>query len=1058
MMRRLNAPVSDAARFAELSAKKRPLGMKARSSTYHLLRETYFDTTDGALAERGMTLRLRSEARGRSVLHLTIAEEVNLQGILHEQQLETPVVGGGLYATLAGPSEVATRVRGIIEPDALRPRAAVDLDREVRELRPGFFGGATHRLVLDEGIAHAPGATRAFQEVTLVELTSGSATLEELGGRLHHDHGVVSDGMDTFRRLRKTLLSREGAPRPEVPNDVRVALLVLRGWDIAVVEGAEGFALPHAKGSGEAIAREFLQELIAPRSADPPDLDLVGFTTARRGGADLEVWLHEAVPGEEPDDVVWIPILELMQRLGGPRLRDPSLVSTLLMLVRSEIGQRVLREAPHSRTPPVQLPLEERDPELKPGKGSDDFLDLDLSILDFNQRVLELAEDVALPLLERFRFLSIFSSNMDEFFMVRVGRMKHEVSTAAAAAGDGEGVSAEQHLDLVAIRVRALIARQYACLYGELVPALVDAGTRLVEWDDLTADQRRLLGGRFTAEVFPLLTPLALSSGPGRSFPRLVSLGLALAVSLRRAAGAPTELGYVPVPEGLPRFMPVPASSDLISIEAVIAANLGELFPGASIERAWTFRATRLGDVDIDEDASRSLLRDVADEVEARAYKPVIRLEVEAAMSREARAFLLKAIREDQTGEGATLTRSDVYELPGLVDLTAISAVCDVPVEGGVFPKYAPESPLDPDRSIFDILKERDVLVHHPFQDFDSTVGRFLTAAATDPDVVAIKLTLYRTGRRSPIMDALMGALAAGKEVSVFVELKARFDEESNIHWTNTLRDAGARVVYGVVGYKTHAKTALVVRREEGAIRRYVHIGTGNYNAATARFYTDFGLMSADADLGADLNDFFNELTGGAGPPQKQFRRLLVAPHSLVQGIERMIEREIEHARAGRTARIQVKLNGLADKAVVKSLYAASRAGVRVDLIVRSISTLRPGVPGLSENIHVHSILGRFLEHSRIYYFENAGQGEYYIGSADWRTRNLRKRVEVVTPIDDGESRRVLRAVLDMQLADPRAWVLRPDGAFERLTGDGLDAQHRLMATGGRPEGPHRIA
>jgi hypothetical protein len=684
MIRRLNAPVADVARFAELSGKKRPLGMKALSPTYHLLRETYFDTSDGALAKRGMTLRLRAEARGRSVLEFTIAENVSLQGIVQEQVLETPVVGGGLYATLATQSEVATRVRKLVEPDALRPRAAVDIDREVRELRPGFFGTATHRILLDEGIAHAPDATREFQEVTIVEITSGRTTLEELGGRLQREHGVVSDGMDTFRRIRKNLFAREGAPRPEVPNDVRVALLVMRDWEMALVEGVDGFTLPHARGSGEAIASEFLAELMGERSAQGLDLDLVGFTTARRGGADLEVWLHEAVPGDEPDGVVWIPILEVMQRLGGPRLRDPRLVSTLLMLVRSEMGQRVLREAPHRRSAPVVLPLDVRDPELKAGKGTDDFLDLDLSILDFNQRVLELAEDVDLPLLERFRFLSIFSSNMDEFFMVRVGRMKHEVSTGAQ--GEEEDFSAEQHLDLVSIRVRSLIARQYACLQGDLLPALVDAGTRIVTWDDLSADQREALRRRFTAEVFPLLTPLALSSGPGWSFPRLVSLGLALAVALRRAQEGPTELGYVPVPEDLHRFLEVPESSDLIPIEAVIGANLGELFPGASIERAWAFRATRLGDVDIDEDASRSLLRDVADEVEARAYKPVIRLEVESAMPREARAHILKAIREDQTADGATLTRSDVYDVPGLVDLRAISELCDLPVQGGVFP------------------------------------------------------------------------------------------------------------------------------------------------------------------------------------------------------------------------------------------------------------------------------------------------------------------------------------------------------------------------------------
>ncbi len=526
-------------------------------------------------------------------------------------------------------------------------------------------------------------------------------------------------------------------------------------------------------------------------------------------------------------------------------------------------------------------------------------------------------------------------------------------------------------------------------------------------------------------------------------------MGLALAVSLRRTDTDRSELGYVPIPSHLDRFLPVPGSTSLIAVEDVICANCDALFSAATIERAYPFRATRVGDVEINEDAGASLLVEVADEVEARRYKPVIRLEVDASTPREVRAYIVKAIRDDQAAEGATIMRSDLYEVPGLVDLTDIAEICDQQVEGGLFPPYTPEQPLDPARSIFDILSDGDVLIHHPFHDFHSTVGRFLTEAASDPDVMAIKLTLYRTGRRSPVMDALMNALEAGKDVSVFVELKARFDEESNIHWTHTLKEAGARVVYGVVGFKTHAKTALVIRKEGGGVRRYVHIGTGNYNAATARFYTDLGLMSADPDLGADLHDFFNELTGGAGPPQKQFRRLLVAPHSLVQGIERMIDREIDHAKAGRPARIQVKLNGLADRRVVKRLYRAAESGVDVDLIVRSICTLRPGVPGLSERVQVRSILGRFLEHSRIYYFENAGLSEYYLGSADWRARNLRRRVEVVTPVDDSAARAIMRRILDEQLSDPRAWVLRPDGAFERLRGAGPDSQHLMMQSRG---------
>jgi len=1036
-------PVPDLARLTELSEKRRPLGMSATRPTYHLLRETYYDTTDGTLDEHDVVLRLRSEARGHAVLEMLRAERVSLQGVLESQLLETPVVGGGLYATLAGDSEIAVRVREIVDPDALRPRLALDIDRELRDVKASFFGRPTHRLVLDEIVAHVRGAERAFQEVTVIELSKGGTTLEEIGDRLCSDIGIVPDGLDTYRRIRRALVAAEGAPRPEIPNDVRVALLLMHEGAVALVEHAAGFTMPTARGSGEDLAREFLREL-AHGATSRPDLDLVGYGTARRGGSDLEVWLHDLGGDERPDDLLWIPLVELMERLGGPRLRDPGLVATLLMLVRSETGRRLLREAPHRREPPLRLPIGQPRGEVAIGDVPDDFLDLELSILEFNQRVLELAEDPDVPLLERLRFLSIFSSNNDEFFVVRVGRLKDEVSRRAVGAE--KTLAAEQLLDLVAIRVRALVARQYTCMNHVLLPALAERGVRVLGWEDLDETQRVALRAHFESDVFPLLTPLSMSSGPTRSFPKLVSLGLALAVSLRRGDGGRSELGYVHLPGDLRRFVPIPGSSDLILLDRLVGANMSMLFPGAEIDHVFTFRASRQGDVEIDEDSSGSLLATVADEVEERRFKPIVRLEVESAMPREVRATIVKAIREDQTLDAATLTRSDVYEAPGPVDLQSLAELADLDVEGGTFPSFSPANPIDVDRSIFDVLAEGDILCHHPFHSFDSTVGRFLSEAAADPAVVAIKLTLYRTGRHSPIMDALLDAMAQGKEVSVFVELTARFDEASNIQWTRRLEAAGARVVYGVLGYKTHAKTALVVRRENGGVRRYVHIGTGNYNAATARFYTDFGLMSADPDLGADLNDFFNELTGGEGPPQQHFRRLLVAPNSLVQGIDRMITREIEHARAGRTAVIQAKVNGLADRKIVEALYAASKAGVRVDLVVRSICTLRPGVPGLSECITVRSILGRFLEHSRVFYFENAGQNEYYIGSADWRARNLRRRVEVVTPVDDPGARATIRRVLDTQLADPRAWTLRPDGVFERLRGPGPTSQEVFMA------------
>jgi polyphosphate kinase len=1049
VIRRLNLPVFDVALFAELTAKRRLLGMSATPPTYRLLRETYFDTSDGALAERDMTLRLRSEGGGRQVLELSIRKGVNLQGIIEEESIETAVIGG-LYQTLADGSEVATRIREIVDPHALRPRAAVDIDRETRELRGVPLGRSTHRVIFDEVVAHAPGVTRAFLEVTLVELRSGKTTLEALGDRLRTSHGVTSDGLVSFDRIRKALIGAEGAPRAEVPHDVRVALMILRDWEAALVEGPGGLTLPNTRGSGEEVARQFLKEIHGGDLGSGHDLDLVGFATARRGGSDLEVWLHELAGADRPEGLLWVPLTELMERLGGPRLRDSGLISTMLMLARSETGQRLMREAPTRRGPPRAVPIEERPEGLAPGEGPDDFLGLELSILDFNQRVLELAEDPSVPLLERFRFLSIFAANLDEFFVVRVGRLKYEVSSGG---GDQEeDLSPEQLLDLVTVRVRAYLARQYACLNQDLLPRLAERGVRLVSWVDLTEAQRSALASRFMSDLFPLLTPLSMSSGPGRSFPRLVSLGLALAVSLRRAGVDRPELGYVPLPDDLDRFLRVPDSSDVIAVEQVIGANVEELFPSARVEKVYAFRATRLGDVEIDEDTTGSLLAAVADEVEARPYNPIIRIEVDAAMPREVRAFILKAIRDEQTSDAPTLTRSDIYEIPGLQDLSSLAELCDLGIEGALYPPFVAREPLPADRSIFEILTESDVLCHHPFHDFQSTVGRFLREAAEDPDVVSIKLTLYRTGRHSPVMDALMAALQAGKDVSVFVELKARFDEESNIQWTHRLKEAGARVVYGVVGYKTHAKTALVVRKEAGGVRRYVHIGTGNYNAATARFYTDLGLMSADPDLGADLNDFFNELTGGAGPPQKQFRRLLVAPNSLVQGIDRMIAREIDHARAGRPARIEAKLNGLADRKVGKALYRAAKEGVDVDLVVRSICTLRPGVPGLSDRIRVRSILGRFLEHSRIYYFENAGQSEYYIGSADWRARNLRRRVEVVTPVDDPPARAVLRSVLDAQLNDPRAWTLRADGVFERLRGEGTGSQEFFLR-GGEPAG-----
>jgi polyphosphate kinase len=1039
--RRLSFPVASEDLLEAMASTTRPVGMRAGQTGYRLLRETYFDTPDGVLRERRMTLRLRLDAGGLRTLSLVSVSAMNLEGVVEESVLEEPVTGEGLYETLAGQTELASRLREIVEPVALRPLLAVDVDREIRDLRTGWLRRPVHRVHFDRIVAHTSGATRSLQQVEVTELAPGGPGLETVAERLRAQHGLSADGLDTLERATRILAGATAANRADAPHEVRGAFLILRGGTVALAEGAHGLTLPAARGSGEDLARAFLSELFGG-GHPAQDVELVGFAQSRKDTPDLEVWLHEIHASVTPPErFLWIPLPELLERVGAPRLRDPALTAALLLLARSEVGRKLLRETPRAGGVPSVVPPSPRSRDAAAGSDPEDFLDTELSILDFNQRVLELAEDPSLPLLERFRFLAIFASNMDEFFVVRVGRLKTESRSASAA----EATEADGLLDLIAIRTRALLARQYACLTERLLPTLAERGIRIRRWTELGPEEREGLARRFSEEIFPLLTPRAMSAAPGHPFPRLTSLGLSLAAVLHGADGDRPHLAHVPIPEGLPRFLRVGDGPDLVAIEDVVEGNAAMLFPSFDVQEVHAFRVSRLGEVDIDEDVSDSLLEAIEDEVEARPYKPVVRIEVQESMPREMRAHLLRELRSERGSDSAVLSRGDVFEVDGPLDLWAFAQIADLDLPGERYQPFTPRRPLEANGSIFEVLGDGDVLVHHPFDSFDHTVGRFLEEAAHDPAVVSIKLTLYRTGRESPLAAALVDALRNGKEVSAFVELKARFDEESNIHWTHRLIEAGGHVVYGLVGFKTHAKTALVVRREDDGLRRYVHIGTGNYNAATARFYTDLGLLSADGDLGADLNDFFNELMGSAGPPGKTYRRLWVAPHSLATNLLRCIEREAEHARAGRPARIQAKMNGLTDRKIVKALYRAAQDGVQVDLIVRAICTLRPGVEGLSENIRVRSILGRFLEHARIFYFENGGNEEYCIGSADWRRRNLRKRVEVVTPVIGEGPRARLREILDTELGSARAWILRHDGAYERLSGDGVEAQVHFL-------------
>ncbi len=677
------------------------------------------------------------------------------------------------------------------------------------------------------------------------------------------------------------------------------------------------------------------------------------------------------------------------------------------------------------------------------------YTNRELSWLDFNARVLHEAIDERNPLLERARFLAIFSSNLDEFFQVRVAGLKQQMA-AGGAQRTPDGLSPVETLGAIRAKVVPVVSVQSET-WAEARRELVGHGIRIVSWSE--RPERHLeLRQRFIDEIFPVLTPLAVD--PGHPFPYISNLSLSLAVTVRNPDSGERGFARIKVPPVLPRLVEVGVRTYML-LEQIIAANLDVLFPGMEILEHHLFRVTRNADLAIEEDEADDLLLAIQEELRRRRFGEVVRLEVERSMPAETRAILER---------GLQCSPDDVYEVSGTLDLTALFEIADLDVPSLQLPPWNPVTPprltpADPDEpvDVFAAIRDGDILVHHPYESFARTVQRFVEQAAEDPDVLAIKQTLYRTSGDSPIVTALIRAAERGKQVVVLVELKARFDEEANIGWARALERAGAHVVYGLVGLKTHSKTMLVVRREGRGLRRYVHIGTGNYNTKTARIYVDIGLLSCRSELGADVTDLFNFLTGLSR--QRSFRRLLVAPFGLREGIVARIDREIERQATAGDGRIVLKVNAIVDPSIIRALYRASQAGVQVDLIVRGICSLRPGLPGVSETIRVRSIVGRFLEHSRILYFHNGGDEEFTIGSADMMERNLDRRVEAMTPVDEPALRERLREALDVMLRDDRrAWELGQDGVWRRVEGlvadpPGLDTFETMMARALEPTG-----
>ena len=666
-------------------------------------------------------------------------------------------------------------------------------------------------------------------------------------------------------------------------------------------------------------------------------------------------------------------------------------------------------------------------------ESSERFFNRELSWLDFDGRVLALAGDDGTPLLERAKFLAIFASNLDEFFQVRVAGLKDQVYAGVdSTAADGR--TAAQQLRQIREHVLDLVREQDRLFTEEIAPALESEGVAFRSWESLGPDEQKALSEVFVEHIFPVLTPLAVD--PAHPFPYISNLTLSLAVRVVDPASGEVRFARVKVPPNLDRFVPVPGSTAFVSLEDVIATHLDELFPGMEIDEVAPFRVTRNADLTVQEDEAEDLLAAVEVELRRRRFGRAVRVEIARGMGAEMRELLVREL---------DVVDDDVYEMAGPLDLSGLTGLQGLerpdlkhPTWHGVTPARLindDDSPAD----FFAQMRRRDILVHHPYASFRKTVEAFLRQAATDRRVVAIKMTLYRTSGDSSIIRYLIRAAESGKQVAVLIELKARFDEAANIEWAKALEEVGVHVVYGLVGLKTHTKSLLVVREDRDGLRRYCHIGTGNYNPRTATMYEDIGFFTADPSIGTDISQLFNYLTGFGRAVE--YRKLIVAPDDLRAAMLRLIANEAEHGTSGR---IIAKMNGISDPGMIDALYDASRAGVQVDLVVRGICCLRPGVPGLSDTIRVRSIVGRFLEHSRIYHFANGGgpgTPAYFVGSPDLMSRNINHRVEALVPVEEPELEDRLREILDVTLSDDRlAWELSGDGTWSRVSGDeGVD-------------------
>jgi polyphosphate kinase len=997
-----------------------------------VFRDVFFDTPARDLATRGAVVRLCVRQDGGATLAVEVLDGADAAG--NAGRARADVGATSAPAVFAGDDEAARLVRALVDPARLVPILELETLRRSRVAETGE--GVSITLCADLVTVRIGSVSADLFELEVTGAADVSAPLPAFARELQHRLSLRPIFADTVTRAREMAEELElGALEHAFRAAREVAVVLHERGALGLVASGDELTVPWAPGFGPSACRAALRQALGHGRAR---IRLLGVSADLPGRPAIEVWLaEEAGAGAGERELSWLPIDEALQRAGSPGMRNARLLAALQIVSRSSFlswapppgGADVLPRIGGSAEPfervLQRLEGEKTAFELSPSDVPPRLLlNMELSRLAFDERILIIAEDPATPLLERVRFLGMFGQRRDDFFMSRVAHFKRLL-----ARGDDtrtlDGLTPAEQLGVIAIRARQITERAYRLLNRRLLPDLEAHGIRLERWDSLSEEDRAYLRATYGRSIETLVMPLV--ADPAHPFPHVRNLRPALATIVRTPEDGSEQLVAVELPGDLPRFVPLAGGRRFVLLENVIEAALPELYPGLEVVSAHTFRVTRSAKLDLTGEPL-DILQLVEEEVTRRPFQEVVRLEVEHAMPMHMRHHLLREFQYELEQQLSVPGEQDVYAVGRLVDLAALQELAAIEMPELKFQPLERRAPLAAERDLFSQVAERERLFHFPWDDFEASVERFLHEAAVDTDVVSIKVTLYRTSSDSGVVAALREARARGKEVVALVELKASFDEQRNIEWARELEQDGIRIVFSPIRFKVHAKIALVVRREAGELRRYAYIGTGNLNAATARAYVDLGLLTADPELTREVGSVFNLLTGYS--TGAEIRSLLVAPFDMRQRLLRLIERETAHARAGRPARIRVQINGLADRRLIGALYRASQAGVKIDMMVREICALRPGVPRVSENIRVVSLVGRLLQHARIIHFANNGSDEYYIGSADWRPRNLSERVEVATPIRDPEQHALLDRILDATLNDPDAWELTPDGEF----------------------------